>query len=148
MRNRMRHLQSSASGTSEAHGNDVSCDVLGIRVATSRGRVSCLYQREASWIAMSLFKHVAPQLLRDLYQAEHTMYRCQGLPCKTKDTCRRYLDLVLVIFSTEDGVVCAIDLCSVYWTARKGVVSSSRPFKLEHSVGKEEVSNITPLVMV
>ena len=46
---------------------------------------------------------------------------------------RRYLDLVPVVFSTDDGVGCTRDLCSACWMEHKGGVSSTRTFTLEQA---------------
>ena len=49
--------------------------------------------------------------------------------CKNDGKGRRYLDLVPVVFSAEDGGGCTRDLCSASWTEHKGRVGSTRTFK-------------------
>ena len=71
---------------------------------------------------MSPLGQVTPQLQHDLYQAEKTVYK--------KGQRRLYLDLVPVVFSTEDGGRSTRDLC---WTADNKRVSSTRSVKLEQA---------------
>ena len=65
-------------------------------------------------------------------KAEKTMRKCHGSPCNTKGKCRRYLDLVRFVSSTEDGVGCTRDRCLA-----TGGVCWTRTFKLEHALRRQ-----------
>ena len=53
-------------------------------------------------------------------RVQELLYWCQSLTCGNKDQARRYVDLVPVVFPSEDGFGHTRDVCAECWTVLNG----------------------------
>ena len=61
------------------------------------------------------------------------LYRCQSLTCDGKDQSPRDVDLMPLVFPSEDGSGCTRDVCAERWTVLNVEDSSVRSMKKEQA---------------